>query len=98
MQEDAGRTSGIDAKESDGYAHDTSLEALDPSGRLYNEDLAPTKADGRKWNSYSLFALWMNDAHNLGDYTFAAALFALGLSAWQVTTSIFVGCLIIFAG
>ena len=98
MQEDAERISSIDAKESDGYAHDTSLVALDPSGRLYNEDLAPTESDSRKWNTYSLFALWMNDAHNLGDYVFAAALFTLGLSAWQVTTSIFGGVLIIFAG
>jgi nucleobase:cation symporter-1, NCS1 family len=88
----------IETEESDGYAHDTSLAKLDPSGRLYNEDLAPTAPDSRKWNTYSLFALWMNDAHNLGDYAFAAALFALGLNAWQVTTSIFAGCLIIFAG
>jgi nucleobase:cation symporter-1, NCS1 family len=98
MQGDAEKISDIDVKESDGYAHDTSLVALDPTGRLYNEDLAPTKPDGRKWNTYSLFALWMNDAHNLGDYAFAAALFALGLSAWQVTASVFGGCLIIFAG
>ena len=98
MQGDTENISSIEAEESDGYAHDTSLVKLDPSGRLYNEDLAPTAPDGRKWNTYSLFALWMNDAHNLGDYTFAAALFALGLSAWQVTTSIFVGCVVIFAG
>src|SRR3712207_9267061 len=83
MRGDAEKLSGIDVEESDGYAHDTSLAALDPAGRLYNEDLAPTKPDGRKWNTYSLFALWMNDAHNLGDYVFAAALFTLGLSAWQ---------------
>lgn len=98
MRGDAEKLSGIDVEESDGYAHDTSLAALDPAGRLYNEDLAPTKPDGRKWNTYSLFALWMNDAHNLGDYVFAAALFTLGLSAWQVTASIFGGVLIIFAG
>src|SRR5919112_3367274 len=98
MQGDKEKISGIDVKESHGYSHDTSPAKLDPSGRLYNEDLAPTEPDSRKWNTYSLFALWMNDAHNLGDYAFAAALFALGLSAWQVTTSIFVGCLIIFAG
>jgi NCS1 family nucleobase:cation symporter-1 len=98
MQGDAEKVPAIEVKESDGYSHDTSLAALDPSGRLYNEDLAPTDPDGRKWNTYSLFALWMNDAHNLGDYVFAAALFALGLSAWQVASSIFGGVLIIFAG
>jgi len=51
------------------------LAAQDPSGRLYNEDLAPTHASDRRWNSYQLFSLWMNDAHNAGNYTWAAGLF-----------------------
>jgi NCS1 family nucleobase:cation symporter-1 len=74
------------------------LKALDQSGRLYNEDLAPATADNRHWNSYSLFSLWMNDAHNVGNYTFAAGLFLLGLSPWQVTLGILGGCLVIWAG
>ena len=74
------------------------LAANDPSGRLYNEDLAPSQPDNRRWNAYSLFALWMNDAHNVGNYTFAAGLFLLGLSPWQVTVGILGGCLVIFAG
>src|SRR5829696_4033135 len=52
------------------------------SERLYNEDLAPAKE--RKWGTYSLFALWMSDVHNLGNYTFAAGLFVLGPTAWEV--------------
>jgi NCS1 family nucleobase:cation symporter-1 len=74
------------------------LADLDRSGRLYNEDLAPATADNRSWNSYSLFSLWMNDAHNVGNYTFAAGLFLLGLSPWQVTLGILGGCLVIWAG
>jgi NCS1 family nucleobase:cation symporter-1 len=74
------------------------LKALDQSGRLYNEDLAPATADNRHWNTYSLFSLWMNDAHNVGNYTFAAGLFLLGLSPWQVTLGILGGCLVIWAG
>jgi nucleobase:cation symporter-1, NCS1 family len=66
------------------------------SERLYNEDLAP--AEERKWGSYSLFALWMSDVHNLGNYTFAAGLFVIGLSAWQVLVSLLVGFTIIFIG
>ena len=51
------------------------LRRGDTEGRLFNDDLAPARADDRSWNSYSLFSLWMNDAHNASNYTFAAALF-----------------------
>ena len=74
------------------------LAALDPAGRLYNEDLRPAKPEERRWNTYSLFCLWMNDAHNVGNYTFAAGLFLLGLSPIQVTLGILGGALIIFGG
>ena len=78
--------------------HQAALAAQDPSGRLYNDDLKPARADERQWNTYSLFSLWMNDAHNVGNYTFAAGLFLLGLSPLQVTAGILGGALIIFAG
>lgn len=95
MQDHADAARTIDVTHT---AEGQSLAELDPSGRLYNEDLAPTAPDEREWNTYSLFALWMNDAHNLGDYTFAAALFAIGLSAWEVTVGLLGGILIIFGG
>jgi nucleobase:cation symporter-1, NCS1 family len=66
------------------------------SERLYNEDLAP--AEERRWGSYSIFTLWMSDVHNLGNYTFAAGLFVIGLSAWQVLVSLLLGFTIIFVG
>ncbi len=74
------------------------LAKQDPTGRLYNEDLAPAKPSHRQWNGYSLFSLWMNDAHNVGNYTFAAGLFIAGLSPIDVTLGIFIGSLIIFVG
>lgn len=75
------------------------LSAQDPTGRLYNEDLAPSKPSQRKWNGYQLFSLWMNDAHNAGNYTWAAGLFVgLGMSAFDITVGIFAGSLIILAG
>lgn len=74
------------------------LAAADPDGRLYNEDLAPAGADKRRWNAYSLVALWMSDAHNIGDYTFAGGLFAIGMSPFQITIGILGGALIICAG
>ena len=75
------------------------LAAQDPTGRLYNEDLAPAHASERKWNGYQLFSLWMNDAHNAGNYTWAAGLFVgLGMSAFDITLGIFLGSLIILGG
>ncbi len=74
------------------------LATQDPEGRLYNEDLKPAEPHERKWSTYSLFSLWMNDAHNAGNYTFAAGLFLMGLSPIQVTLGILGGALIIFGG
>ncbi|MFX5873776.1 hypothetical protein ABTE93_20010, partial [Acinetobacter baumannii] len=50
------------------------------AARLDSADLAPTKAEGRRWGRYSLFALWTNDVHNIANYSFAIGLFALGMS------------------
>ena len=59
--------------------------------RLFNHDLAPTAPDGRTWGVFSLFAMWMSDVHSVGGYTFAASLFFLGLTGWQVLISMLVG-------
>jgi NCS1 family nucleobase:cation symporter-1 len=74
----------------------TSLPAgLSP--RLYNRDLAPTQREGRKWTAYSIFTLWANDVHSLGNYAFAIGLFALGLGAWQVLAALGVGAVLLVA-
>lgn len=72
------------------------LKALDPSGRLFNEDLAP--ATERHWRMYSLFAMWMSDIHSIGGYTFAAGLFALGLVGWQVLVALIIGIALVNVG
>ncbi len=59
--------------------------------KLYNHDLAPTAPEGRTWGAFSLFAMWMSDVHSVGGYTFAASLFFLGLTGWQVLSSMLVG-------
>ena len=59
--------------------------------KLYNHDLAPTAPAGRTWGVFSLFAMWMSDVHSVGGYTFAASLFFLGLTGWQVLISMLVG-------
>lgn len=70
--------------------------AADISPRLYNADLAPTQRQGRRWTAYSIFTLWANDVHSLGNYSFAIGLFALGLGAWQILLSFFVGAVLLF--
>jgi NCS1 family nucleobase:cation symporter-1 len=72
------------------------LRALDPAGRLFNEDLAP--ATERHWRMYSLFAMWMSDIHSIGGYTFAAGLFALGLVGWQVLVALVLGIALVNVG
>jgi NCS1 family nucleobase:cation symporter-1 len=67
---------------------------VDPS--LYNHDLAPTKKQGRKWSAYNFFALWANDVHSLGNYSFAIGLFALGLGTWQILLALGVGSAFLF--
>jgi NCS1 family nucleobase:cation symporter-1 len=74
-------------------ASETSIAGADP--RLYNHDLAPVPQNARTWNGYSIFAMWMSDVHSVGGYTFAASLFLLGLSGWQVLIALTVGILIV---
>ena len=62
--------------------HETVPPGVSPG--LYNQDLAPTKKQGRTWSAYNIFALWANDVHSLGNYSFAIGLFALGLGGWQI--------------
>ncbi|HXD28069.1 MAG TPA: NCS1 family nucleobase:cation symporter-1 [Arthrobacter sp.] len=68
----------------------------DLSAGLYNEDLAPTTRTGRTWSAYSIFTLWANDVHSLGNYAFAIGLFSLGLGGWQILTALAVGAALLF--
>ena len=63
--------------------------------RLINHDLAPVTGERKNWSSYSIFAMWMSDIHSVGGYTFAASLFLLGLSGWQVLGALVVGIAIV---
>jgi NCS1 family nucleobase:cation symporter-1 len=64
--------------------------------KLYNHDLAPTAPGGRHWGVFSIFAMWMSDVHSVGGYTFAASLFFLGLTGWQVLFSMLIGILLVY--
>lgn len=92
-----------DASDPRAVAHDLAHDATTPptpsgtSARLYNRDLAPSKREGRTWSAYSIFTLWANDVHSLGNYAFAIGLFALGLGGWQVLTALGAGAVLLFA-
>ncbi|MFC0399902.1 NCS1 family nucleobase:cation symporter-1 [Paraburkholderia rhizosphaerae] len=64
--------------------------------RLHNRDLAPVPHDKRTWTGYSIFAMWMSDVHSVGGYTFAASLFLLGISGWQVLIALTIGILVVY--
>src|SRR3979411_2245906 len=75
-----------------GHSNAPSAVAIpDANPRLYNHDLAPVAPAGRTWGVFSIFAMWMSDVHSVGGYTFAASLFFLGLTGWEVLLAMVVG-------
>src|SRR5881227_2672328 len=75
-------------------SHSSGMVTLPVPGahpRLYNHDLAPTAPEGRTWGVFSVFAMWMSDVHSVGGYTFAASLFFLGLTGWEVLLAMVAG-------
>ena len=69
----------------------STVAIADADPRLYNHDLAPVAPAGRTWGVFSIFAMWMSDVHSVGGYTFAASLFFLGLTGWEVLLAMIVG-------
>lgn len=75
-----------------GHANASHLIAIpDADPKLYNHDLAPVAPAGRTWGVFDIFAMWMSDVHSVGGYTFAASLFFLGLTGWEVLLAMAVG-------
>src|SRR5580658_5973845 len=74
----------------------STVAIADADPRLYNEDLAPVAPAGRHWGYFDIFAMWMSDVHSVGGYTFAASLFFLGLTGWEVLLSMTVGITVVF--
>ncbi len=69
-----------------------------PSAPASTTSTSPRRRrQGRRWTSYSIFTLWANDVHSLGNYAFAIGLFALGLGGWQILLALGVGAVLLFA-
>ncbi len=64
--------------------------------KLYSHDLAPTAPEGWTWGAFSIFAMWMSDVHSVGGYTFAASLFFLGLTGWEVLAAMVLGITVVY--
>jgi NCS1 nucleoside transporter family len=79
----------------DGGPQVLDIPGADP--QLYSHDLAPTAPAGRTWGVFDIFSMWMSDVHSVGGYTFAASLFFLGLTGWQVLVSMLVGIVAVYA-
>ncbi|MDQ1106828.1 NCS1 family nucleobase:cation symporter-1 [Nocardioides zeae] len=82
-----------DVVEAAGYPPGAGVPGRDYDPRLTNEDLAPLQ--DQKWSMYNFFAFWMSDVHSVGGYVTAGALFALGLTSWQVFVALIVGIVLV---
>src|SRR6202022_5089341 len=63
--------------------------------RLYNEDLAPTTAAQRTWNTYNYIALWFSMSMEVTTYMLASSLIAGGMNWKQALFTILLGNLIV---
>src|SRR5438105_2715434 len=62
---------------------------------LFNVDLAPVPASGRKWRLGSFAALWVSMAACIPTYMLASSLIGGGMNWWQAILTIFLGNLIV---
>lgn len=74
------------------------MKASDPvqahSG-LWNDDLAPTRADQRTWRWYHFAALWVGMVMCIPAYTLAAGLIESGMSWKEAVGTVFLGNFIV---
>jgi nucleobase:cation symporter-1, NCS1 family len=69
------------------------VAGVDP--QLYNEDLAPTPAAKRTWNTYNYIALWFSMSMEVTTYMLASSLIAGGMNWKQALFTILMGNLIV---
>ncbi len=62
---------------------------------LFNADLAPVPAAGRKWGTLSFAALWISMSACIPTYMLASSLIGGGMNWWQAVLTIFLGNLIV---
>lgn len=70
-------------------------EPLQAHLSLWNDDLAPTRADQRTWRWYHFAALWVGMVMCIPAYTLAAGLIETGMSWTQAVGTVFLGNFIV---
>ncbi len=73
---------------------DRQLAQLEGS-KLFNADLAPVPAEGRKWRLGSFAALWISMSACIPTYMLASSLIGGGMNWWEAILTIFLGNLIV---
>ena len=63
--------------------------------KLFNEDLAPVSATGRKWKVGSFAALWISMSACIPTYMLASSLIGGGMNWWHAVLTIFLGNVIV---
>jgi NCS1 family nucleobase:cation symporter-1 len=63
--------------------------------RLYNDDLAPTTLERRRWTTYNFAALWVSMAHCIPTYMLASGLIRAGMNWRQALFTILLGNVIV---
>lgn len=61
----------------------------------FNEDILPTKPEGRNWNVGNYASVWMGSVHNIPNYIAVGGLFAIGMSVGQVFFVIMVASIVL---
>ena len=62
---------------------------------LYNDDIAPVPAAGRKWGMWDIAALWVGMSVCIPTYMLASSLIQGGMNWWQGILTVFLGNLIV---
>src|SRR5215472_13806259 len=65
------------------------------SSSLFNADLAPVPAQGRKWRVGSFAALWISMSACIPTYMLASSLISGGMNWWEAVLTIFLGNVIV---
>jgi len=61
------------------------------SSSLYNQDLAPVRAERRRWRTYNYAALWISMSVNIPTYMLASGMIAGGMNWSQALFTVFLG-------
>lgn len=71
------------------------VEAGLAQSKLFNADLAPVPASGRKWGALSFAALWISMSACIPTYMLASSLISGGMNWWQAVLTIFLANVIV---